>query len=110
MLAQGHVQGSLRHTGTVAHFAYQQIVAHQKALFQRAGGDYIVLEKIYVYEIDSHQSKYNGIYPPHHSPDNGIVGFLPPGPGNEFCNVRIENEGKDNQSPPGIYPVKESYV
>ena len=110
MLAQGHVQRSLRHTGSITHLAYEQIVAHKQTLLQRTGWNGIVLEEIDVHKIDGHQRKDNGIHPTHYGTHQRIFGILPPRPGNEAGYIRIKDKGYYNNSPPTANPPKEYQI
>ena len=110
MLAQGSMQGCLRHTWTIGHLAYEQIVAHQQTLLERTGRYGVVLEEVDIDKINRHQCKHDGIYPGHDGAQDGVFQIFPPAPVNLPGNVGIKDEGQHYYAPPGLYPHKEGNV
>ena len=110
VLYQGQVKRCLWHARAVGHLVDHQIVAHQKALLQRGTGDVVVLEEVYVEEVNGYQGKYDGIYPAHDKSCRGVLQLLPPGPGNPSGDVGIDDERHHDKAPPCIHPAQEAQV
>ena len=68
------------------------------------------LEDVDIDEVDGNQRKYDGIHPTHHTADSRILRLLPKRPRYFLCDINIENERNNNQSPPTPYPEEEDEV
>ena len=73
MLRKRERKRRIGNTRTIAHLAYEQIVAHQQGFLKRRGWDLIVLEEERIDKVYRYQSEYDRIDPLHEFAESGIL-------------------------------------
>ena len=110
VLGQGERQGRLGYARTIAELAHEQVVAGEKGLFERRGGNDEVLEKELVEEVNRHKGEDNRVDPAHGRTGRLVFQVLPPRPRDKACDVSVDDERHDDQPPPRFNPIEEEKV
>ena len=110
MLHQRHREWRLRNARSVRKLTYQKIIAREHRLLQRRRRDDEVLKEKLIEKVNGHQGKDDRVDPAHNFACRRIFQFLPPAPFDALRNVKVEDQGQDEQAPKTLHPIQEKQV